>query len=703
MQQRLHRSTALAIAGLALATAAHCTPADAAESFGSLRAAPRHATATDRIIVKWRTEGLGAVQIDDTAGRTQRLAQRAGIELAPVRSIVDRLDVMRLKAPVGGEPLQRILQHLRVDPSVEYVEADAFRYALSTPNDPGYVAGSDSYGSWSGQWYLNDPTTAVPAATGVATAWDTARGNSYVIAILDTGVDRGHPDLGVYDSTKTPNTGKLLPGYDFICNDTAANCTTSSSGNTYIVANDGNGWDNNPSDPGDWLTLADISSGGYFYNQGCGGGDSHDQALDSTWHGTKVAGIAAAITGNGIGIAGTAPGAYLLPVRVLGKCRGYMSDIVAGMYWAAAMSNSAIAGVPTNTYPAQVLNMSLGSTDPCSQTEQDAVTAITQAGHLVVAAAGNEGGPVDAPASCKGVLSVAAIRHVGTKVGFSNVSSANATITIAAPGGNCVNVNLSHPYALPCLYSIESTTNLGKTVPVASDYTYAQVNGTYAGSQLNEGSVGTSFAAPIVSGVAAMMIDANPYLNAAKLIERMQAGATAFPVPATAPAGGTCHVAALTKDSNNHYTDIQTSECTCTTATCGIGMLNAPGALAQALRPIAAISASETTASPGDKITLDGTASKASATHTIVSWQWSSNPSADITNPNSATAKLLFPALRPVTVTLVVTDDVGRTDTSTLDISSHLVSAGSSGGGGALSLGALLALALAAFVKLRRN
>ncbi len=315
-------------------------------------------------------------------------------------------------------------------------------------------------------------------------------------------------------------------------------------------------------------------------------------------------------------------GAYLLPVRVIGKCSGYVSDIVAGMYWAAGMSNSAIADVPVNPFPAQVLNLSLGSQAPCTQTEQDAVTAISQDGHLVVVAAGNDGGPIDAPANCTGTLSVAGLRQVGTKVGYSNVSSSAAAVSIAAPAGNCVVLNTSYPWTQPCQYSIETTSNDGVTVLKNSFYTYSLFAPGYTGNVLNEGSVGTSYAAPMVSGVAAMMVQANPGLNASQIITRMQAGATPFPVPATPPAGGVCHVAALTVDPSGNYNDVQAEECQCTTTTCGAGMLNAPAALAMALQPQASIVVTPETATIGETVTLDGSASSASNGSYLTSYLW---------------------------------------------------------------------------------
>ena len=141
--------------------------------------------------------------------------------------------------------------------------------------------------------------------------------------------------------------GNLLPGYDMI-SDIAA-------------ANDGDGRDPDASDPGDWVTEAEISmAGGPFH-------DARQAAEDSSWHGTQVAGLIAALTDNGIGMASVARSVRILPVRVLGKCGGFDSDIIAGMRWAAGL---AVPGVPANANPAKVINLSLGSEGPCSAAYQ---------------------------------------------------------------------------------------------------------------------------------------------------------------------------------------------------------------------------------------------------------------------------------------------------------------------------------------------
>ena len=173
------------------------------------------------------------------------------------------------------------------------------------------------------------------------------------------------------------------------------------------------------------------------------------------------------------------------------------------------------------------------------------------------------------------------------------------------------------------------------------------------------------------------------------------------PVPSVTPAGGVCHLAALTRDVNGNYTDVsQAVECQCTTATCGAGMVNAAAALAQALHPLASFTTSTDRASVGERITLDGAASSAANGATIAAYQWTANPDVSIANADKAVATLVFPALRPVIVTLRVTDNLGRQDVASQTINSVALSAG--GGSGALgpaTLAALGLVAIAAFLR----
>ena len=665
----------------ALATAAQAAP---------FRTHPAQHGSTDRVIVKWRSSGVAASHIQDPIARAASLSEMSGLKLTALHAIRDRLDVLRLESPQRGEELRQTLSRLRNDPAVEYAEADARRYILAfpddPPDDPHFTAGSDA--TYGDTLSATSATSAWKIRAGIPAA--PILGTGLIIAVIDTGVDFTHPDLGIY----TPGgTGTLLPGRDFICNDSGADCLSTAASQTFLVANDGDGWDADATDPGDWISAADVTSGNY---PGCGDNSdpvgNPDHHIDSSWHGTRVAGIAAAITNNGTGIAGVAPGALILPVRVIGKCGGYISDIVAGMYWAAGLTYSPITGVASNPAPAHILNLSLGASDSCTQTEQDAVTAINQDGHLIVAASGNDGGPVGAPANCKGVLSVAGLRHVGTKVGYSNVSSTAAAISIGAPAGNCFNVVGNRPWSLPCLYSIETTSNAGLTGPGSATYSYSLLNQASGVNYENEGTLGTSFAAPIVSGVAALMVQANGNLTASELIARMQSSATPFPVPATPPTGGVCHVASLAKDANGKFTDVQNAdECQCTTATCGAGMVNAAAAVAAALLPNASVVTSTDKATIGQTVTLDGTGSSAARGYTIASYQWSSDPAVSIANANTASASLKFPALRPLTVTLTVTDDAGRQAQASKTIAG--IESPSSSGSGSVDLAVLACLA----------
>jgi serine protease len=217
--------------------------------------------------------------------------------------------------------------------------------------------------------------------------------------------------------------------------------------------------------------------------------------------------------------------------------------------------------LPTNPNTARVINMSLGSAGTCSAAYQDAVNQLTAASVVVVVSAGNDGLTVGTPANCSGVIAVAGVRHSGTKVGYSDLGTA---VTISAPAGNCVNLTGT------CLYPILTTSNTGTSTPVAG-----AAGAKYTGGG-SDASLGTSFSAPLVSGTVALMLSANASLTPAQVISALKSTARAF--PSTGAATGVSACTAPTSVA-------QSSECYCTTTTCGAGMLDAGLAVAAAATP----------------------------------------------------------------------------------------------------------------------
>ena len=593
--------------------------AGAAGVNGELNPVRRHphgspATPIAAVIVKFRSASHSAqgAQVRPARDRIAALTARTGLTLHAGRSITDLLQVIRVQPAVTGEPIAATVERLRADPEVEYAELEQRRYPhATTPNDA----------LFSEQWYLQQSSATTPSAVDAVTAWDTTTGSTgIVIADLDTGVRFEHPDLQWAGSG-----GRLLPGYTFI-SDT-------------FVANDGDAQDADASDPGDWVTQADskqpqcanLPTGSTF-------------PIPSSWHGTRVSGLLGALSNNGIGIAGVTWSAWLLPVRVLGKCGGLDSDIVAGMLWAAGIP---VSGVPNNPYPARIENMSLGGTGACPQLYADVIGQLSANGVLVVASAGNEGGPVDAPANCAGVAGVAGLRHAGTKVGYSSLGP---EIALSAPAGNC-------PTGSPCTYPITTTFNQGTTTPGVDGYT----------DQLSNPNLGTSFSAPLVSGIAGLMLAVNGNLTSAQLIARLKEGSQPFPQtsPGTVPAPPMCHVP-------TGPSDVQNTECICTLdgQTCGAGMASASGALNAALRPVAAVRVPASVA-PGMNVTLDASGSSAACHHTIASYQWaSSDPAHPVTNSTGPSTTVTAPASGTFNVTLTVTDDAGKQDPATVTVGS---------------------------------
>ena len=199
---------------------------------------------------------------------------------------------------------------------------------------------------------------------------------------------------------------------------------------------------------------------------------------------------------------------------------------------------------------------------------------------------------------------------------------------------------------------------------------------------------GTSFAAPVVSGVLSLMLSVEPALTAQQLVDGLRLSSRPHVGSPTLPA----------------CSDQNPGRCLCSTATCGAGMLNAPAAVAAAQYPIASLTTSTDRASLGETVTLDGTSS-AAATGYSLAYQWKADPDVSIANASSAVAKLVFPALRPVTVTLTVRDGAGRQDSVSKTLDSVAEKAGGSGGGGFddTALGWLAGIALLAITARRRR
>jgi serine protease len=450
-QSRGLRANALAVAtSLVLSSSLFAAPAFAAGrvDLSGLQSTEKY----DRFIVKYR-DGSAEQASSTTMQRSLSAAAvsaGAGKKLGVnhVRRIATGADVVRADRKLDRAEAETLMRQIAADANVEYVEVDKLNKPLLTPNDTSY----------SQQWGYSG-TYGIRADQ----AWDVTNGSGAVVAVLDTGITN-HSDLNA----------NILPGYDFII-DTA-------------VSNDGNGRDSDASDPGDWVAA----------NQ-CGGTHA---AQNSSWHGTHVAGTIAAVTNNAKGVAGVAHGARIVPVRVLGTCGGYDSDIADAIIWA---SGGTVSGVPANANPAEVINLSLGGSGACGTTTQNAINGAVGRGTTMVIAAGNDNVNVSnaSPANCNNVIAVASITSTGARSSFSNYG---ALIDIAAPGSN-----------------ILSTMNAGTTTPGAE--TYVSYNGT-------------SMATPHVAGVVALIQSVATTPKTPAQVEALIKGnVTAFPSTPSQPIG----------------------------------------------------------------------------------------------------------------------------------------------------------------------
>ncbi len=506
-----------------------------------------------RVIVKLKSDSpvlakamrAGAEPQDAVA---KELGARIGVTLAARAAIADTMHVVE----ASGLDSAALARRLASQPDVQFAVPDRRRRAYTAPNDPLYADGVPGNGPAAGQWYLRAPVGEVQSPIDVEPAWAITMGSpSVVVAVLDTGIRFDHPDV----SSWITQGGNILPGYDMVSDP--------------AIANDRDGRDPDATDPGDWVTTFEANNAaGPFYQ--CTAKDPATGKYvseDSNWHGTMTASVIGALTNNAFGMASVSPNVQVLPVRVLGKCGGYDSDIIAGMRWAAGLS---VPGLPPNLNRANVINLSLGGEGACTAAYQSAVDEIVAGGTVIVAAAGNTAGHrLSSPGNCRGVIGVAALRHAGSKVGFSDIGP---DVTISAPGGNCVNV----ADGAACLYPILAATDTGRFTAVSPTFTDSY-----------KISVGTSFSAPLVAGTAALMLSADPALSPWQLRQLMQASARPFPTTGADNGDATVVPQCTAPQYDASDNPVDQLQCYCTTATCGAGMLDAGAAVAAAKNGIA--------------------------------------------------------------------------------------------------------------------
>ncbi|MGC4079279.1 MAG: S8 family serine peptidase [Rubrivivax sp.] len=316
------------------------------------------------------------------------------------------------------------------------------------PNDPRYALQ---------RWHYEQ--IGLPAAMDALVALDPQPTQRPIVAVLDTGIVADHPDFA----------GQITAGYDFI-QDAAS-------------AGDGDGIDADPD-------------------------DFRSPDAQPSFHGTHVAGTVAASTYNGTGVAGVAPMALVMPIRVLGKGgEGTFYDILQGLRYAAGLANDS-GRVPARR--ADVANLSLGASgSACDSASAALIAQVRAQGTMIVAAAGNgsdrDGGrvaPVDYPANCAGVLAVTA---TNAQRGVAYYANGGDEIALAAPGGD-MRVGTTGSGLPDGVYSTLATFDGGVRTP-----TYGQFQGT-------------SMATPHVAGVLALMRWVDPAITPEQVDALLQAG-----------------------------------------------------------------------------------------------------------------------------------------------------------------------------------
>ena len=515
----LATATVVALAG-SFASGSALAAREATRALGPIPTAKADEAPVSRLIVTYRDGSVQRSNNSEALRSVNRAVISSGMSTARLggsprvlRQTALGGTVVVLPKALDRVQAETLKRQLASDVNVASVEFDVrerhtgiFAAATDTPaftpNDPSFAAQ---------QWHLKAPDgTPTPTlqqanrgGANVTNAWDLADGNGIVVAVIDTGIT-AHPDL---------DTSLGNAGYDFIYDGQTSGRRDSSG--AFVDGRVAGGWD-----IGDWTDEEPWTSE-------CTNDDNPPSG--SSWHGTHVAGtVGAQITNNGLSLAGVAYGAKVLPIRALGHCGGWSSDINDAILWAAGID---VPGVPTNTNPAQVINMSLGGGGTCvaGSARAEVIRLANEQGAVVVVAAGNHNGDANtrSPASCPGVITVAANGVTGKRAFYSGYGS---TIEVAAPGGGAyMNDNSSGTQANPDGF-VWQAVNGGDREPLAD------------GQAWRTGMIGTSMASPHVAGVVALMqgarLDAGkPLLSPAEVTQLIQQTVTTFPATPSQPIG----------------------------------------------------------------------------------------------------------------------------------------------------------------------
>jgi serine protease len=493
-------------------------------------------------------------QVQARFQRLGRLAQASGYTAQmPWRHLSEHMVSMRVPTRLSPAMQQKLVDRLMASGQVAWVEPNVkqqLAQSVSSPDDSYYVGGLSADDAQS-QWWLKNPMGAERAGVpGFAKAWERSTGTNsapgVVVAVLDTGY-LPHADLPTTvppagQPTPVGTDARVLPGRDFVSD--------------VDLSGDGDGWDTDPTDAGDYVTATEAASP-RFKELRC-------MEQDSTWHGQVISGILGASSHNNTdvpgGVAGINWGVRLLPVRVAGKCGANLDDIVAGMYWAAGMTiPSGLMGtqpVQINPNPAKIINISFGGSGSCGNLYSTAIAALKAQQVVVVAAAGNEHGAVSRPGNCADVLTVAALNRAGFKSSYSNFGPEVFISTVGGDPGPFSGFSDGGSWGADLGDTGMLTVSNGGDQQAAAGSTYSF-------------HAGTSYAAPILAGVVSLMLDVDPTLS----IDDIKRGLRASARP---------HVLSTEMGACSSQNP---GRCICTTSACGVGILDAAEALAFAANP----------------------------------------------------------------------------------------------------------------------